>query len=209
MIGRQSGSTLKIRYRWPKIVTCFFASIIPSTSYSLEQNATVIGRSSLVHDCYIRSQQATLQQSANRTDLDVCNRAIADGAVLKKELAASYSNRGVLHMAMQNYSQAYKDYDRALKIDAELAEAYINRGNLWFAVEQFDRAISDYGSALEYGTDKKSITFLNRGLAFEYKGDLDSAKSNYQASLQEDPDFKQAQDKLDRLNSKLNASENE
>ena len=54
-----------------------------------------------------------------------------------------------------------------------------------------------------------SITFLNRGLAFEYKGDLESAKSNYQASLDVNPDFKQAQDKLDRLKAKLKAKENE
>jgi len=209
MIGTQSSSTLKKWCRGPLISLCLVASIAPSTSFAVEQNSTVIGRSSLVRDCYDRSQQAALRQSANRTDIDICNRAIADGAVLKKELAASYSNRGVLHMAMQNYSQAYKDYDRALKIDTKLAEAYINRGNLWFAVEQFDRAISDYDSALKYGTNKKSITFLNRGLAFEYKGDLDSAKSNYQASLQANPEFKQAKDKLERLNAKINAKENE
>lgn len=209
MSAKQVGSIFKRSCSWFLVNLLIATFGAPVASYAVEQNSTIIGRSSFVRDCYDRSRQAALYQSANRTDIDVCNRAIADGAVLKKELAASYSNRGVLHMAMQNYSQAYKDYERALNIDDKLAEAYINRGNLWFTVEQFDRAISDYDRAIEYGTDKAPIALLNRGLAFEYKGDFSSAESNYRASLEMNPDFEQAQEKLDRLTLKRKTKANE
>ena len=184
-------------------VLALMCSTLWTTIAVAELSSTVIGRGSLVRDCYDRSQQAVISRSATRGDIDVCNRAIADGAILSAELAASYSNRGVLHMAMENYSQAYKDYDRALEIDDELAEAYINRGNLWFAVQQYERAIADYGRALEFGTSQEAVAYLNRGLAYEKSGDMKSAKNDILSSLNVKPEWELAQDKLERLEKKI------
>ena len=188
------------------VVLTFVASM---NANGVERNSTIIGRSSLMQDCYQASQQATLLQSATRRDVDICDRAVTEGAVLKSDLAASYSNRGVVHVAMENYTQAYKDYNHALKLDDELSEAYINRGNLWFVVQQYEKAIADYGKALELGTEEEAIALLNRGLAFESSGELNKAKLDYQASLNIQPNFQTAQDKLDRVNKKLASSLNE
>ena len=76
-------------------------------------------------------------------------------------------------------------------------------------VQQYEKAIADYGKALELGTEKEAIALLNRGLAFETSGELNKAKLDYQASLNIQPNFQTALDKLDRVNKKLASSLNE
>ncbi len=168
-----------------------------------QQSSTIIGGESFASDCYHRSQSAAVSRSASRLDIEVCDRAVLDGGLVKSKLAASYTNRGVIYMAMEDLTKAYKDYEKALKIDGTLAEAYLNRGNLWFAVQKFENAISDYDKALHYGTSKVEIAFLNRGLARENIGELVLAKNDYQSSLTARPEWQPALDKLERVNGKL------
>jgi len=168
-----------------------------------QHNATVIGGESYVRDCYARSQHASISRSATRLDIEVCDRAIAEGGLIKSELAATYSNRGVIYMAMDDLKSAYKDYQRALEIDENLAEAFINRGNLWAAVQRYKEAIADYDSALANDTNMAQVAWLNRGLANEKLGNLELAKKDYQASLKVNADWQTALDKLARVNRKL------
>ena len=54
--------------------------------------------------------------------------AIKHVALSSAELAASYVNRGVLHLALSNYAASVADDDAALQLEANLPDALVNRG---------------------------------------------------------------------------------
>ncbi len=173
------------------------------TEVGAQNSSTVIGGGSLARECFDLSQHAAMSRSASRMDVAVCDKAIFQGSLNKSELAATFSNRGVIHMAMEELKEAYRDYNRAIEIDPLLAEAYINRGNLWFAVLKFEEAVKDYDKALELGAAKSFVALLNRGLAHENLGGFLQAKKDYTAALNIKPEWTLATDKLRRIERKL------
>lgn len=173
------------------------------TDVGAQNSSTVIGGGSLARECFDLSQHAAMSRSASRMDVAVCDKAIFQGSLNKSELAATFSNRGVIHMAMEELKEAYRDYNRAIEIDPLLAEAYINRGNLWFAVQKFEEAVKDYDKALELGAAKSFVALLNRGLAHENLGGFLQAKKDYTAALNIKPEWTLATDKLRRIERKL------
>jgi tetratricopeptide (TPR) repeat protein len=171
-----------------------------------QTSSTVIGGGSLARECYDLSQHAAISRSASRIDVAVCDKAVFQGSLNKAELAATYSNRGVIYMAMEQLKEAYRDYNRAIEIDPLLAEAYINRGNLWFAVQKFEEAVSNYDKALELGASKNFVALLNRGLAHESLGGFLKAREDYISALAVKPEWPLAKEKLERVERKIKDS---
>jgi len=167
------------------------------------QNGTLIGGNSFAAECYRASQVASSTGSANRLDLESCDRAILDAGLKPKDLIATYVNRGVVYMAMGNRKQALADLNRALALDDNTGEAYVNRGNLWFVSNNLSKAVVDYNLALELGVEKPHVAHLNRGMAQEQLGQLEAAKSDYQAALSYLKDWSQAVTRLERVEEKL------
>jgi tetratricopeptide (TPR) repeat protein len=140
---------------------------------------------------------------ASRLDVEDCNRAINDATLKKDELIATYVNRGILLMAIEDYAAAAKDYNKALSMSDDVGEAYINRGNLWFMYQKFPEAIEDYNKALKFGVSKPHVAHLNRGMARESLGRLKEAQQDYESALELIPDWMIARQKLDRVSRKL------
>ncbi len=175
-----------------------------AVSYSANaQNAAVIGASSFANDCARASSVAITTGSANRQDLNLCDRAILEGNLSQKDLVASYVNRGVIHMAMGKPKLALADINRALGMDSDTGEAYVNRGNLWFLGKRLESAIEDYDKAIDLGVERPHVAHLNRAMAHEQLGNLVQAKRDYQAALGYRNDWSQAQTRLDRVEKKL------
>ncbi|MFT5573533.1 MAG: tetratricopeptide (TPR) repeat protein [Cryomorphaceae bacterium] len=167
------------------------------------QNVTMFGGSSLAKDCYRFSQTAAMTSTASTTDIEVCTKAIFDGGLNKKDLVATYVNRGIIHMAMEHYQAAARDYNKALGMSDDVGEAYVNRGNLWFVASRFKEAIADYDKSIEFGVEKTHVAFLNRGMAYEQMGKLEEAKSDYQVALEALEDWPAAQKRLQRVQGKI------
>lgn len=167
------------------------------------QNVTMFGGSSLAKECFDFSQTAAMTHSASRTDLETCNQAIFHGELNHRDLVATYVNRGIIHMAMEDYKSAARDYNRALRMADDVGEAYVNRGNLWFLASRFTEAIADYDKSLEFGIEKPHVAFLNRGMAYEQLGKLLEAKSDYEMALDKIDGWPAAQKRLDRVQGKI------
>ena len=185
------------KLRWLLVLTVIF----PLSGYA--QSLQVIGGNSLAKDCYEVSSLASLNGSASRVDLDVCTRAITDGGLKKKDLVATYVNRGIIYVAMQDFPSAARDYERAIGLSSNVAESYVNRGNLWFLAKRFDEAIQDYERALQLDFSKTHIALLNRGMAKESLGELKEAQQDYLAALNLVEGWPTALAKLERVNRKL------
>jgi tetratricopeptide (TPR) repeat protein len=182
---------------------CAWLGFLLFSQLAAAQNVTMFGGSSLAKECYRLSQTAAMTNTASRTDVEVCTKAIFHGELNKKDLVATYVNRGIVHMAMEEYQEAARDYNKALGMSDDVGEAYVNRGNLWFVASRFKEAIADYDKSIQFGIEKTHVAFLNRGMAYEKLGKLEKAKSDYQAALDKIDDWSTAQQKLQRVQEKL------
>jgi len=183
-------------------------SILLSTLFALSglvhaQNMQVIGSNSFAQECYRSSTAAALANSASRNDLESCTRALQHSDMRRSDVIATYINRGVINVAMQNFDAAANDYNKAIDMNETIPAAYVNRGNLWFITNRLAAAISDYDRALELNFSQPYIAILNRGLVKEAQGELLDAQQDYLAALELKPDWNTAQEKLARVNKKL------
>jgi tetratricopeptide (TPR) repeat protein len=125
-------------------------------------------------------------------------RALADYSEairLYPESAFTFQNRGAVKQAMGDVDGAMEDINTAIRLNPQLPSPLINRSMLWRAKEEYDRAIADTTEALRLAQSGVPVPVMtppgswqvsgrvNRGLAYEAKGDLDQAKADFSAAL--------------------------
>jgi tetratricopeptide (TPR) repeat protein len=167
------------------------------------QNMQVLGGSSIAKECFQASAAAVLTGTASGRDLEFCDKALHYGGLGKKDRIATYVNRGVLNVALQNYQDAVKDYNYAIKLNPAVPEAYLNRGNLWLIANQHDEAIVDYDKAMELGVHKYHVALMNKGMAYESKGDYLKARELYLSALEKRQDWPTAKTRLERIEKRI------
>ncbi len=168
------------------------------------QSVTIIGDSEDAKECYYSAQLAVQMQSASRSELTACSNALITQNLRIRDKAATLINRGIIYVALEEYQQAVKDYERAEKLYPEFGAIHVNRGNLFFLGESYDSAILEYNKALDIGLNQTYVAHLNRGMAYEKLGQLHKAEADYREAIALVPDWKVAQSKLDRVLGKLN-----
>ena len=183
---------------------CMVGSNILVFGQAQAQSMQVIGGGSIAKECFRASANAARTGIASSRDLITCDKALQHGSLDKINLVATYVNRGVVNVALQNYRDAAKDYNQAIRLKPDTAEAYLNRGNLWYIARQDDNALSDYDKSLELDFSKAHVALLNKGIVYESQGNLQQAKSNYLAALARFENWPSALEKLERVNIKIN-----
>ena len=110
--------------------------------------------------------------------------------------AFSHQNRGISKQALGDLDGALADINDAVRFDPALPQPLINRAVIWRAKGDFDRAISDTTEAIRLAKAKAPANimtppgsvlisaYIQRGLAYEAKGDYAGAKQDYAATLQ-------------------------
>jgi tetratricopeptide (TPR) repeat protein len=160
---------------------------------------TVIGGDSYARSCYAAATFAATMNSASRTDLDTCSNALQYGSLSERDRLATLVNRGIVAVALEEYQQAARDYERAVELDPQTGEVYVNRGNLFFMGEAFDKAVAEYSTAIQLGLSKEHIAYYNRGLAWEKLKESEKAAADYRRAAELAPAWTQPQEKLERL----------
>lgn len=115
---------------------------------------------------------------------------------IKRKLADSFNDRGLVHLRQKNYAKAEDNYFRALQILAALkdkkgiADSYNNTGKLLFTGGNIDSALVYYNKSLnlrlEIG-DKKGVSgsYNNIGLCYQVLGSIHQANGQYGKSKTE------------------------
>ena len=110
--------------------------------------------------------------------------------------AFSHQNRGISKQALGDLDGALADINDAVRFDSALPQPLINRAVIWRAKGDLDRAISDITEAIRLAKAKAPANimtppgsvlisaYIQRGLAYEAKGDYASAKQDYTVTLQ-------------------------
>ncbi|MCX7310932.1 MAG: caspase family protein [Alphaproteobacteria bacterium] len=126
-------------------------------------------------------------------------RAIADYdkaiALSPRDMPFSYQNRGASKQALGDLDGALTDINEAIRSNPKMPSAYINRSTLWRIKGEYDRAIADDDEAIRLaksGITAPTLTppgswlinaHVTRGLAYEAKGDLAHARSDFNTAL--------------------------
>ncbi|MDE0154199.1 MAG: tetratricopeptide repeat protein [Gammaproteobacteria bacterium] len=160
---------------------------------------TVIGGGSYARNCYMSSTLAIQLNSASDADIEECNQAILHGRLTRKDLLATYVNRGILYGAMEDYQKALKDYRTAIDLGPETGEVYVNLGNLYLLSQKYDVAIEQYTTGIELTLTKDHIAHFNRAMAYENNKEFANAEADYRRAIELSPEWVLPQLRLERL----------
>ena len=131
--------------------------------------------------------------------IKTCTRALNGDELLKKDVAATRVNRGVLLMRKGDYEKAEADYTVALKLYPKLPEAHINYGVALYHQNRLTEAKAAFDTALETGSEKDALAYFNRALVYERMEDAPAAYRDYKAASELMPDWEQPQDAMARF----------
>ncbi|MBT7952358.1 MAG: tetratricopeptide repeat protein [Gammaproteobacteria bacterium] len=168
------------------------------------QSVTILGDSDDARECYFSAGIAIQMQNTSSSEIETCSRAIGLGNLRLRDKAATFVNRGILYAADEQYQEAIKDYERAMKLYPEFGAIYVNRGNLFFLGQSYDSAILEYTKALDLDLRQDYVAYLNRGMAYEKLGKLSNAESDYRLAIELAPEWSVAKSKLERVLIKIN-----
>lgn len=110
--------------------------------------------------------------------------------------AFTYQNRGSAKQALGDLDGALADINEAIRINPTLPSPLNNRTVIWRAKGDFDRAIADGTEAIRLAKAKAPVNvmtppgsvlisaYVQRGLAYEAKGDHEHAREDFKATLE-------------------------
>ena len=185
---------MRTRFR---LVISVCVAVAASQGAAFAQGAVTVIGGGLAQACY---EAAETDQVATQQALEMCDRAIMEEALRRKDRAATYTNRGILHMRSGNNTRAMWDYQRSIEMMPELKQAKVNLGAALYNLKRYPEALAALNEGVGAASDEaRMVGYYNRGLTYEKLGDLQSAYEDYRSALTIKPDFKLASDAISRF----------
>ena len=97
---------------------------------------------------------------------------------LKPDMAATFNNRGVIHMDIKQYELALSDFDRAIELDPNNANGFCNRAMVYGYIGDYDKSITESTRATEINP-QLSESYVVRGIAKVRIGAQMSAQQDF------------------------------
>lgn len=146
----------------------------------------------LAHDCFIYAKVG----KDIRSGVDVCNEAIKREALSRKDLAATYDNRGVMLDVLGHTDSAASDFNMAISLDPTLGDPHVNLGSMLIKKRQYDEALVHINKGLDLGMGFPHIGYYDRAVAEEMMGRYKDAYYDYKKVLEIEPNYTQAAERL-------------
>jgi tetratricopeptide (TPR) repeat protein len=125
---------------------------------------------------------------ARATGTRVCTQAIERGGLASRDLAASYSNRGVIWARVGDIEKALADHNKSLEINPDSIGGLINRANAYSRDQSYHEALLDYDRAIELSGAAFAPALFNRGWVYRAIDDDKTALTDFEAALKLQPD---------------------
>ena len=93
------------------------------------------------------------------------------------------------------FNEAIKEYDKAIKLNPKYALAYGGRGEALRGKNQYDKAIEDYTTAIKLSPNYV-LAYAGRGSAYRLKGNSKQAASDLKKALELNPGYDWAKNEL-------------
>lgn len=124
-----------------------------------------------------------------RAALRTCSLALDTEAMGRDVTAATYVNRGIIHMRLTMYANAARDFDRAEEIKPELPESYLNRGALLIRQGEYQLALDNINHGLSLNPKTPEKGYFNRALAYEGLENYEAAYLDFRRATELKPDW--------------------
>ncbi len=172
------------------IMVIFYSIAIPVSSQDMtgryEDNTSmdVLINDNNAQSCYRAAGIAARIHYTSSREMEKCTLALTRSALSPRDRAATLTNRGIIHMALNHYDAAITDFNGALELKPEFGEIHVNIGNIYFINDDYYGAVQEYTAAIEKETTKAHVAYINRGMAYEKIGDLQNAEKDYRVALE-------------------------
>lgn len=113
-------------------------------------------------------------------------------------LISSWYNRGMYHQNTGDFIKAKESYYGILRRDSLHADANYNLGYISLVEENYNLSIEYFTSVIAQSPNFASAYF-SRGLAFKFYNDFESARKDFNSTLELSPEFKEADNELKSL----------
>jgi tetratricopeptide (TPR) repeat protein len=108
-------------------------------------------------------------------------------AALKKSSTPALHNKaGVCWIQMARYSDARREFEKAIKLDSKYPEAHNNLGVTYYQMRQYAGAVNEYRKAIKLRENSASF-HMNLGSAYFSRKAYDEASREFARALQIDP----------------------
>jgi tetratricopeptide (TPR) repeat protein len=150
---------------------------------SAAQGASITLGGPLSRLCY----ESALASDSRPVSIEGCTRSLEEEALTTSDRAATYVNRGILHMMRGHETDAEADFNVALSVDQSLPDAWLNKGFLRLRQGRGSEALSLLNEGIKRRPQRQALAYLARGLAYEDVGDLDSAYADLRRAQDLEP----------------------
>lgn len=146
-----------------------------------------------------KCSQAALWGRDDDKSLAICDTALADEPMDQLRRAATFINRGIIHMRRREWEQSHADFNDALQRKPDLGEGWVNRGALMIGTKRFAEGLADTNKGLELGIEEPEKAYYNRAIAYEGLGDSTAAYYDYSQALALAPEWDLPKQELTRF----------
>jgi len=143
--------------------------------------------------------RAALWGRADEKSLAICDLALQEEPMDQLRRAATFINRGIIHMRRKAWDQAHADFNDALERKPGLGEGWVNRGALMIGTKRFAEGLADTNKGLELGIEEPEKAYYNRAIAHEGLGDTTAAYYDYSQALALSPEWELPKKELTRF----------
>jgi tetratricopeptide (TPR) repeat protein len=133
--------------------------------------------------CYEAAAAHDDRQSA----VEGCTRSLDEEGLLKPDRAATYVNRGILHMIRGDDTDADADFNAALALDQNLPDAWLNKGFIRLREGNGREALPLLEEGIQRKPDRRALAIFARGIAYEQMGRFDSAYADLKRAHELEP----------------------
>jgi len=156
---------------------------------------TILGNG-MGRECYLAAESASM----SRDGIDACDHAINDEAQNLNDRAATYVNRGIVHMQAKELNAAIADFDAAIRARPGTAEAYVNKGIAMVHLGNRDKdAVELLTLGLARNPSRPEIAYYVRGIANEQLGATKEAYEDYSRAASLKPGWAEPMAQLERF----------
>ena len=176
----------------------FLSALTLCSTWSFGQSKTSFGSGNAAQCFFFSGNPSSL------SDAKVCTDAIRYDDLSKRDLAATYTNRGIIRARSGKLRQALKDHNQAVRLKADLSKIYINRGTVFHRLGEYEKALVDYQKALEIGEVPIDIVQYNIALSLEKIKKHREALIALEIALSYNPNSPKVREKIKTISSSIN-----
>jgi tetratricopeptide (TPR) repeat protein len=177
------------------LFTAAVAGLAGVTAMMPAEASTLSLGNSAARDCW----QAAEGRDYDRNAIYHCNVALEQEGLDPPNRAATLVNRGVLYMRNRNYSQAERDFSRAMATDESNPEAYLNMAISHLQKNENDTSVMPWiQKALALNTKDQALAYYSRGVLHERNGNIRQAYYDYKKAHELAPDWDEPTRDLER-----------